>query len=441
MLTQGETLRLALIVGMPVVALLVIKLIGTRLGWSAELSRKAVHVSLGMACLTFPWLFDRPLPVWILAVTTVSLLFVIRVFPRLQESMGTSLHSVGRISYGDLLFAPAVAAVFHLAHGVKVFHVVPVAILTLADAAGALMGAKWGKHRFATGEGQKSYEGCAAFFVCALFCSVFLLKWLADMSWTDAVLLGATIAILGMMAEAISDRGFDNLVLPLGTQLLLFRFLPLGTDALAWRFAVAAALLALVISSSRWSTLKGGALIAAALLGYGCVAFGPWQCVLPLLALFLQHLWTSRRYQLEGHIVHGLDAVVAVAVASLPWSIAHAYGFVVPAVALAGVSFGVAIYLAELDDSTRREVISLRSQPAASVLKGMVIAGLPGLAWLMPQWTSHMAGWVAIVCGLSWLAVLLSRWVESRREFSSWMLYLRGILALLGSLPALYFVR
>ncbi|MCU0750187.1 MAG: hypothetical protein MUF13_11645, partial [Akkermansiaceae bacterium] len=158
-MSQAEWVGIAAVLvilggGMPVVRILT-----KRSGTSAEVSRKAVHIVMGMVCMTLPWWFARPEPVWALAVIATIPLMFLRLVPALREGLGSTLHGVKRPSYGEVLFAPAVALVFDLAAGDPFLFCIPVAVLTLADAAGALGGTRWGRHRYGAGEGFKSFEG------------------------------------------------------------------------------------------------------------------------------------------------------------------------------------------------------------------------------------------------------------------------------------------
>ena len=93
-----------LALGLPLIRSLVV-----RTHASPEVARKSVHVSMGLACVAFPWLFDRPLPVWVLAATATTLLAILRLVPALQHGVGSALHGIKReahltnhLSAGDL---------------------------------------------------------------------------------------------------------------------------------------------------------------------------------------------------------------------------------------------------------------------------------------------------------------------------------------------------
>ncbi len=89
---------------------------GKRLKLQPEVSRKLIHVSLGLGSLAFPWLFQA---FWEVAATCglSLLLFAVVRSRRGREGIGSGLHGVKRDSYGDLLFALSVMLLFHLKDG------------------------------------------------------------------------------------------------------------------------------------------------------------------------------------------------------------------------------------------------------------------------------------------------------------------------------------
>jgi phytol kinase len=413
-----------------------IRLLAKQLGASPEVARKTVHVAMGLSCAVFPFVFDRALPVLVLAgIATVPLL-LIRISPKLREGIGSALHGIARPSYGEILFAPAVATVFAFAGGDFHLYVIPILILTIADAAGALVGTRWGRQRYGSGEGFKTVEGSLIFFCTAFLCA-YLPLWLGGrVDSAHAWWIGLILAILAMMAEGVSDRGFDNLVLPLGGLFVLEKLLPLETPFLVGRFVVLAILLVLVLVGARWSTLSGGALLGGVLLGYACAVLADWRFALPLVAVFVCHLVTTRKHALTGQFDHRLDSVLSLAIACLPWVIAANSQAISMSAALAGVSFAMGAQLAILDAATRIWMPHLVVKPARSVMKGFLMASLPGLVWLWPE-GPHLIMPTVISLPCMWMAVLLFQKIESNyRGHVTGLWIIKGLLALTASTPA-----
>ena len=59
---------MGLVMGALAALMLGTRWLAARAGWSAEASRKTVHVGMGLICLSFPWLFRSASPVIALGV-------------------------------------------------------------------------------------------------------------------------------------------------------------------------------------------------------------------------------------------------------------------------------------------------------------------------------------------------------------------------------------
>jgi phytol kinase len=133
--------------------------------------------------------------------------------PRLKSPLG----AVDRASpYGD-----AKDASLHLEvrrrNGIAL-----AALLTLAlgDASAALIGERWGRHRYGVLDNQKSWEGSAAMLAVTLLVVGAALGAARLPQWWKAALAASATAT---SAEALSPRGLDNLTAPLAVALLLLR--------------------------------------------------------------------------------------------------------------------------------------------------------------------------------------------------------------------------
>lgn len=186
---------------------------------SAEVQRKLMHVGTGLYALLLPWLFPDRWPVYVLVAATMLVMLVLRL-PRFSGGLGATLHGVERSSYGDFLLALSVGLCFLLAGENTLYYVLPIAVLTLADAAAALAGTAYGTRRFVVEDGEKSVEGSIVFFVISLLVALVCFLFLSDLPPANTLMLCVMVAAFGTLVEAQSWRGFDNLFLPLG--LLIF---------------------------------------------------------------------------------------------------------------------------------------------------------------------------------------------------------------------------
>jgi dolichol kinase len=209
-----------------------------------EVGRKLVHISLGLYCLTFPYVFDEAWEVG--ATCTLALLVFLAARGVARQSLGGGLHAVARKSYGELLFAVAVALLFWLKDGHfisttmhqkvppgDILYILPILVLTLCDAASALVGSRYGRRVFEVEDGKKSVEGVVAFAMTAWLLSLIAFLMLTDIGRGEAVLLAFITAVFGALLEAASWRGLDNLFIPLGLYFLLSNLLYMGAAGLA----------------------------------------------------------------------------------------------------------------------------------------------------------------------------------------------------------------
>ncbi len=194
-------------------------------GWHAEVQRKVVHVATGVFAMSLPWLFADDWPVYLLLALTLAVMVVLRLPSVRQGGLGETLHMVERKSWGDFMLAAAVGLLFLFSDGSAILYLLPLAVVTLADAAAALAGSMYGRRFFEVEAGSKSIEGSAVFFlVCTLVAMICLLV-LTDVPRGNMILLAFMVAGFATLVEADSWRGYDNLFLPVGLFLYLYEAL------------------------------------------------------------------------------------------------------------------------------------------------------------------------------------------------------------------------
>ncbi len=287
-------------------------------GLPAELSRKGVHVGMGLICLTFPWIFHEAWPVIVLAVFAIGGLAAVRFVPLLRQGVGGVLGGVERQSLGEFYFPAAVATVFVLSAGDALLYGISVLTLTVADTVGALIGVRYGFKQYRTDEGLKSAEGSVAFFTAAFLSVHVPLLLFSETGRTECLLIGLTAGFVVMLLEAIAWRGQDNLIIPIGMYFLLKFYLPLEPSALLTRFALVAGLVILVVLWRKRTTLSDSAILAGALAGYAVWAFGGWFWLAPPLLLFLVYIGLPSFPQ-EGRPIQNLHAVTRVMAGGFFW--------------------------------------------------------------------------------------------------------------------------
>lgn len=285
---------------------------------SAEVQRKLVHMGTGLYALTLPWLFTDDWPVFMLIGLTLIVMSILRMPAFAKGGIGETLHGVERQSYGDLLLALAVGTVFLLADGRAILYVLPIATLTLADAAAALTGSRYGRKFFTVEDGQKSIEGSTAFFMISLVIAMVCLLLLTDVSRQNVILLAVMVAAFGTLVEADSWRGFDNFFLPAG--LLIFLESHMNSpwhDLVVLMGVFFGAIMIFLRMAPKFGITKHAArvYIISTFLLFSVSAFQ--NTVLPLL-VFVMHAAAHRQNPCKAAHPE-LDIVAAVALASFGW--------------------------------------------------------------------------------------------------------------------------
>jgi phytol kinase len=292
-----------------------------------EVTRKLLHIGMGLVTLTLPWLFDEFWPVLLLTALSIVLLLSLRLVKALKQGLGRVVGGVDRASLGEIYFPLAVAILFWLYlrtneadPGARVLlYCIPMLLLTLADAAAALVGIRYGQVQYATADGHKSAEGSITFFACAfLLVHVPLLLW-SDVGRAECLLIALLMALLATAVEAIAWNGLDNLVLPLTSFLLLKIYLTLDVEALLLRVAVSFALLAVVLLLRYLTTLQGSALLGAFLVGYVCWALGGWEWMPAPVILYFTYSYLAPKTPVSSRRHHTVHAVACVASTGLLW--------------------------------------------------------------------------------------------------------------------------
>lgn len=309
---------MSLVMGVLTAAMSVLSYIKKKTGCEPELIRKAVHVLMGCVTLSFPYLFEESWPVAVLSIATaVTLSFVGRL--KMLNSWGCVLKADGRQSYGHICFPLAIGILFTLTFEQPLYFCIPVLILTLADAVSAMVGIRYGTHKYTTVDGAKSTEGSLAFFTFALLGTLVPLDLFTTMPADKTLFISLIMGILAMLFEGIAWRGFDNLAIPLGALLVLHTHVDVPTETLAIRLIVLAIILSFTIAWRHKTTLTGSAILGVALFAYGSFVVGGLQWMTMPLIVFSCYRWCMpMRFQsIENR--HSMYAVLSVASTGLIW--------------------------------------------------------------------------------------------------------------------------
>lgn len=177
-----------------------------------ELTRKLVHFGTGILTLLFPVFLDHH---WYVLFLCGSFLVILLL--SLQFNLLKSINAIKRKSLGSILYPIVVYAMFLIAekHQSILFFYLPILILAISDPIAALTGKTWPKGKYTILNETKTLMGSGSFFVSAFAISCGTLLSMSAITIVPAVLLGLGVALTTTLAEAASQRGFDNLLIPL----------------------------------------------------------------------------------------------------------------------------------------------------------------------------------------------------------------------------------
>lgn len=170
-----------------------------------EATRKFVHVGAGLLTLLVPYVLTS---MW--SALALSLVGAAVLWWSARRGWLRAVHGVSRTSNGAVLFPLAMALCLVVTQGTPVRFEVPLLAVTLADAAAALVGKRYGTHRLPWST-ARTMEGSAAFVVVATSLSMLSL-WSAvtpAVALAGAVWLGVMLALV----ETCSPNGWDNITI------------------------------------------------------------------------------------------------------------------------------------------------------------------------------------------------------------------------------------
>ena len=179
----------------------------------AEIIRKIVHIGMGNVILIAWWL-DIPAYVGITASVFASLITLLSYkFPILP-----GINSVGRQSLGTFFYAVSIGVlmgIFWYLHQPQ-YAVLGIMIMAWGDGLAALIGKRFGKHKYIVFGSQKSWEGSLTVTLSSYFICVTLLFIVQGNIWQTWI-ISLIVALIATILEAFSFLGIDNLTVPIGS--------------------------------------------------------------------------------------------------------------------------------------------------------------------------------------------------------------------------------
>ncbi|MBE9191267.1 phosphatidate cytidylyltransferase [Gloeocapsopsis crepidinum LEGE 06123] len=221
-LTQLESVPLwqpITVVGTWVGAILLIALVANRYtSADSEITRKIVHIGTGNIIL-FAWWLDIPASIGIGASVVASIVTLLSYkFPLLP-----GINSVGRQSLGTFFYAVSIGVLVAWFWSVEQpqYAALGILVMTWGDGLAALVGQRFGKHRYKIWGIQKSWEGSLTMTIVSYIVSSLIFLGIQGNVW-QTWLISLVIALVATTLEAFSKFGIDNLTVPLGSAAIAF---------------------------------------------------------------------------------------------------------------------------------------------------------------------------------------------------------------------------
>ncbi|PIG91461.1 diacylglycerol/polyprenol kinase family protein [Gloeocapsopsis sp. IPPAS B-1203] len=221
-LTQLESVPLwqpITVVGTWIGAILLIALIANRYtSADSEITRKIVHIGTGNIILLAWWL-NIPASIGIGASIVASVVTLLSYkFPLLP-----GINSVGRQSLGTFFYAVSIGILVAWFWSVEQpqYAALGILVMTWGDGLAALIGQKFGKHRYKIWGIQKSWEGSLTMAVVSYIVSSLIFLGIQGNIW-QTWMISLVIALVATSLEAFSKFGIDNLTVPLGSAAIAF---------------------------------------------------------------------------------------------------------------------------------------------------------------------------------------------------------------------------
>lgn len=184
----------------------------------SEIVRKIVHIGTGNVIL-LAWWFNIPASIGITASILASVFTLLSYrFPLLP-----GINSVGRKSLGTFFYSVSIGVLIAWFWYLKqpYYAALGILIMSWGDGLAALIGKRFGKHKYNVLGGQKSLEGSFTMTVVSFIVSILILHNVQGNTW-EVFVISAVVAVFATGLEAISFLGIDNLTVPLGSAALAF---------------------------------------------------------------------------------------------------------------------------------------------------------------------------------------------------------------------------
>jgi phytol kinase len=176
------------------------------LGKYTTFSRKFLHIMVGNVIFILPFFTNQFVITFLAAAPFVVLTFLISPYSpvKINDKISSSGHGMGLVYYA---ISWTVLAFFF--YNQPWIIAVGIAAMSYGDGFAALIGEKYGKHKFKIFSDTKSLEGSFGMFL-VLVVSLFIVMIYFNVSIPNLLVIPC-VAITATIFEAVTPKGLDNL--------------------------------------------------------------------------------------------------------------------------------------------------------------------------------------------------------------------------------------
>ena len=197
------------------VVLAVSEMLRRGLRLSVDLTRKFVHIAVGMIAFPLVLLFQA----WQFAIIP-PLAFIVVNYISYRRQIFSGMETGRRGQLGTVYFPISFSILIPLLWLQPALLVASLMPMTWGDAFAALIGQRFGVHKFAIFGQTRSIEGTIAMFGFSLLAVFLTLLFFAQPLATSFV-FALIVALIASVVEACSPLGIDNLTVPLSSAIAL----------------------------------------------------------------------------------------------------------------------------------------------------------------------------------------------------------------------------
>ncbi|MEM0449479.1 MAG: hypothetical protein QW520_06635 [Methanomassiliicoccales archaeon] len=250
MFSDGDLLGLAgVYVYVAIIVLMASKLKFIR---NAKVHRKFVHIMVGNIVFIW-WVFDSNYVMAFLAAAPfIPLLLLASPYSNISKLKDSFLGRTSGESHdlGLVYYAISWTILAFFLFDLRLIASIAIVSMAYGDGMGGLVGRKIGKKRLL---GSKTIEGTTAVFIATLVSMLIVIYFyqflndqgifvsnVSNLNFEAALLSSITVALFVSVVELLTPGAIDNLVIPLGTSILLFLIWePYITEGLILSFTIA----------------------------------------------------------------------------------------------------------------------------------------------------------------------------------------------------------